>query len=138
MILLIWISSFVLACPMAYGLRVKHVETSIIRKLNFKLQSSFNSHIFLCFAEDNITITNSTKPFCMVVNLTDTEILIYRYILVVVQYLLPCSIISFVYIQMALKLWGTKTPGNAQDSRDTTLLKNKKKVIKMLVIVVTL
>jgi leucokinin receptor len=39
---------------------------------------------------------------------------------------------------MAFKLWGSKTPGNAQDSRDTTLLKNKKKVIKMLVIVVTL
>lgn len=37
---------------------------------------------------------------------------------------------------MAVKLWGSKTPGNAQDLRDITLLKNKKKVIKMLVIVV--
>lgn len=66
------------------------------------------------------------------------DILWYRYVLVLVQYLIPCCIISFVYIQMAFKLWGSKTPGNAQDSRDTTLLKNKKKVIKMLVIVVTL
>ena len=39
---------------------------------------------------------------------------------------------------MAVKLWGSKTPGNAQDSRDVNLLKNKKKVIKMLVIVVVL
>jgi len=39
---------------------------------------------------------------------------------------------------MALKLWGSKTPGNAQDLRDINLLKNKKKVIKMLVIVVVL
>lgn len=40
--------------------------------------------------------------------------------------------------QMAVKLWGSKTPGNAQDVRDFNLLKNKKKVIKMLVIVVVL
>lgn len=39
---------------------------------------------------------------------------------------------------MAVKLWGSKTPGNAQDVRDLNLLKNKKKVIKMLVIVVVL
>lgn len=37
---------------------------------------------------------------------------------------------------MAVKLWGSKTPGNAQDVRDINLLKKKKNVIKMLVIVV--
>lgn len=42
------------------------------------------------------------------------------------------------YSQMAVKLWGSKTPGNAQDARDLNMLKNKKKVIKMLVIVVVL
>lgn len=42
------------------------------------------------------------------------------------------------FSQMAVKLWGSKTPGNAQDTRDLNLLKNKKKVIKMLVIVVVL
>lgn len=64
--------------------------------------------------------------------------LVYRYMLVLVQYVIPFCIISFVYIQMAVKLWGSKTPGNAQDVRDITLLKNKKKVIKMLLVVVTL
>lgn len=39
---------------------------------------------------------------------------------------------------MAIKLWGSKTPGNASDARDVTLLRNKMKVIKMLVIVVIL
>uniref|UniRef100_A0A1B0DCD6 G-protein coupled receptors family 1 profile domain-containing protein n=1 Tax=Phlebotomus papatasi TaxID=29031 RepID=A0A1B0DCD6_PHLPP len=39
---------------------------------------------------------------------------------------------------MAVRLWGSKTPGNAQNDRDVTLLKNKKKVIKMLLIVVAL
>ena len=30
---------------------------------------------------------------------------------------------------MTIRLWGTRAPGNAQDSRDITLLKNKKKVM---------
>lgn len=29
---------------------------------------------------------------------------------------------------MAIRLWGSKTPGNAQNSRDITLLRNKKRV----------
>ena len=48
------------------------------------------------------------------------------------------SISLFFQLKMAVKLWGSKTPGNAQDVRDFNLLKNKKKVIKMLVIVVVL
>lgn len=53
---------------------------------------------------------------------------VYRYILVFVQYVIPFCVISFVYVQMAVKLWGSKTPGNAQNERDKTMLKNKKKV----------
>lgn len=30
---------------------------------------------------------------------------------------------------MALRLWGSKTPGNVQHARDVNLLKNKKKVL---------
>lgn len=44
------------------------------------------------------------------------------------KYVIPLSVISFVYIQMAIRLWGSKTPGNAQDARDINLLKNKKRV----------
>lgn len=29
---------------------------------------------------------------------------------------------------MAVRLWGSKTPGNAQDTRDVTLMRNKKRV----------
>lgn len=29
---------------------------------------------------------------------------------------------------MAVRLWGSKTPGNAQDTRDITLMRNKKRV----------
>ena len=31
--------------------------------------------------------------------------------MVVLQYVAPLSIITFAYIRMGVKLWGTKTPG---------------------------
>lgn len=114
-ILAIWLASISFAIPMAIALRVQTITEEIRR--------------------DNVT-ANFTRPFCEYSNLTKNEIQAYRYYLVVVQYIIPFCIISFVYIQMSLRLWGSRTPGNAQDARDLTLLKNKKKVIKMLIIVV--
>lgn len=68
------------------------------------------------------------KPFCQNIGLDTDTMTLYRRVLAVVQYAIPLCIISFVYIRMALRLWGSKAPGNAQDSRDATLMKNKKKV----------
>jgi len=68
------------------------------------------------------------KPFCHNTEMSDEAMLSYRVVLLVLQYLTPLCIISCVYIRMALTLWGSKTPGNAQSSRDATLMKNKKKV----------
>ncbi|XP_055596964.1 substance-P receptor-like [Uranotaenia lowii] len=115
----IWMLSFGLSAPTLFALRVIPVSTVNI-------------------GDSNETYINITKPFCQVVNFEQSEMLLYRYILTLVQYFIPLCVISFVYIQMALRLWGSKTPGNAQDSRDMTMLKNKKKVIKMLIIVVAL
>jgi hypothetical protein len=51
--------------------------------------------------EDNDTEeSNITKPFCQNVNLTENEMFAYRYVLVLVQYIIPVLIISFVYIQV--------------------------------------
>jgi leucokinin receptor len=74
------------------------------------------------------------KPFCYNVNLSEDEMLSYRVVLLVLQYLTPLCVISCVYIRMALTLWGSKTPGNAQTSRDATLMKNKKKVGSILIV----
>ncbi|XP_068083241.1 RYamide receptor [Anabrus simplex] len=87
---------------------------------------------------DTINGRADEKPFCMNVHFSDEAMMWYHFILVFVQYLTPLCIISYVYARMALRLWGSKAPGNAQDSRDANLLKNKKRVIKMLVIVVAL
>jgi leucokinin receptor len=96
----IWMISAALAAPMAFALRVEPYE----------------------YAEGHF------KPFCENVQLSEKALVSYRVVLLVLQYLTPLCIISCVYIRMALALWGSKTPGNAQSSRDATLMKNKKKV----------
>ncbi|KAH8378756.1 hypothetical protein KR009_001230, partial [Drosophila setifemur] len=111
----IWMLALLFAVPFAIAFRVEELTER--------------------FRENNETF-NMTRPFCMNKNLSDDQLQTFRYSLVFVQYLVPFCVISFVYIQMAVRLWGTRAPGNAQDSRDITLLKNKKKVIKMLIIVV--
>ncbi|XP_076248938.1 RYamide receptor isoform X2 [Calliopsis andreniformis] len=78
------------------------------------------------------------KPICHHANFSIKSMLIYNGLLAFLQYLTPLSIISCVYARMALKLWGNKAPGNAEDSRDATLMRNKMRVIKMLIIIVTL
>ncbi|XP_017139409.1 RYamide receptor [Drosophila miranda] len=111
----IWMLAVLFAVPFAIAFRVEELTER--------------------FRENNETF-NVTRNFCMNKNLSDDQLQTFRYSLVFVQYLVPFCVISFVYIQMAVRLWGTRAPGNAQDSRDITLLKNKKKVIKMLIIVV--
>ncbi|XP_024084634.1 RYamide receptor-like [Cimex lectularius] len=110
----IWILAAILAIPMAVALSVTYVE------------------------EDDPVGRVYTKPFCSNTRLSNNHMLAYRMILVSVQYLTPLCVISYAYARMALRLWGSRAPGNAQHSRDANLMRNKKKVIKMLVIVVAL
>ncbi|XP_043276469.1 RYamide receptor isoform X2 [Venturia canescens] len=110
----IWLISGALATPMAAALRVVMVPEST---------TAGRLHL---------------KPFCQNENMSERSMLTYRALLGFLQYLTPLSVISCVYARMALRLWGSRAPGNAQDSRDANLMKNKKKVIKMLVIVVAL
>ncbi|GLV37928.1 Leucokinin receptor [Carabus blaptoides fortunei] len=110
----IWIISAILATPIFVALRVVELNDT---------DSAGREY---------------TKPFCNNVNLSNDGLRVYRWILVFLQYLTPMCVISFVYTRIALKLWGTKAPGNAENTRDAALMKNKKKVIKMLVIVVIL
>lgn len=62
----------------------------------------------------------------------------YTLVAVFVQYCVPLSVITFCHCHMAKVLWGTKTPGQANDQRDEVILANKRKVTKMLSIVVIL
>lgn len=78
------------------------------------------------------------KPFCAPTEFGSHSLAIYRLLLYIFQYVIPLCVITFAYAHMAMKLWGARAPGNAQETRDANHMRNKKKVIKMLVLVVAL
>ncbi|XP_013781729.2 RYamide receptor-like [Limulus polyphemus] len=84
------------------------------------------------------TTGNNTKPFCNNVGISKLVWRTYSPILVFLQYFLPLFVISYAYGRMGLKLKDAQAPGNAEGTRDAGILRNKRKVIKMLFIVVAL
>ncbi|XP_013189300.1 RYamide receptor [Amyelois transitella] len=87
---------------------------------------------------DPITNQIYKKPFCAPSEFGSHSLAIYRLLLYIFQYVIPLCVITFAYAHMAMKLWGARAPGNALEARDANHMKNKKKVIKMLVLVVAL
>ena len=75
---------------------------------------------------------NEEKPFCspdftsphLGVNLGRP----YALGLVIIQYFFPLLIICFAYVCIIHKIWLTKAPGQAVDSRDQIMNRNKRKV----------
>ncbi|XP_042874663.1 substance-K receptor-like isoform X2 [Penaeus japonicus] len=107
----IWLFSTTLAIPNAIALRVIYVVDAA---------------------------TGKSKPYCSPVNIDTVVMWAYSHVMVGLQFFVPLGIISFAYIRMGWELWGAQTPGNAEDARDAHVLKNKKRVIKMLFMVVAL
>ncbi|XP_069181051.1 substance-K receptor isoform X2 [Procambarus clarkii] len=107
----IWLFSATLAIPNAIALRVRYIKDSL---------------------------TKEQKPVCLAEGIDPTVMWTYSHVMVGLQFFVPLGIISFAYIRMGWELWGSRTPGNAEDARDAIVLRNKKKVIKMLFIVVAL
>ncbi|XP_072940343.1 substance-K receptor-like [Epargyreus clarus] len=114
-IVLIWFLALSLAAPMAMSWEVTMEEE-----------------------QDPVTKLVYKKPFCAASDFGSHSLAIYRLLLYIFQYVIPLCVITFAYAHMAMKLWGARAPGNAQETRDANHMKNKKKVIKMLVLVVAL
>ncbi|XP_071491058.1 RYamide receptor-like [Diadema antillarum] len=60
----------------------------------------------------------------------------YSWMGLVIQYLLPLGILAVVYICLGLKIWGRRTPGEVQATRDKKLSESKTKLVKMFATVV--
>ncbi|CAH2215550.1 jg19502 [Pararge aegeria aegeria] len=114
-IVFIWVLALTLAAPMAMSWEVHMVEE-----------------------QDPVSKLIHEKPFCEPTEFGSHSLAIYRLLLYIFQYIIPLCVITFAYVHMAMKLWGARAPGNAQETRDANQMKNKKKVIKMLVLVVAL
>ena len=52
----------------------------------------------------------------------------YSWCGLVLQYLLPLGVLAVVYIRLARKIWGRRTPGEVQATRDKKLNESKTKV----------
>lgn len=114
-IVFIWLLALTLAAPMAMSWEVIMIDEV-----------------------DPVTNIFHKKPFCSPSEFGLYSLSIYRLLLYIFQYVIPLCVITFAYAHMAIKLWGARAPGNAEESRDAYHMKNKRKVIKMLVIVVAL
>ena len=78
-----------------------------------------------------VTEGSETKPFCLDHWPTKWDFdwgKLYRLYLIIVQYFLPLLSIGYTYFRIGYRIWGSKTPGNAEDTRDEMLMKNKRKV----------
>lgn len=113
-ILLIWILGLLFALPMGFVHTFGNVEDLRVN-------------------EDGQEVKGE-KPFCYIdfgPNATQSNLTMFKYYstsLLTVQYFFPMTIISVAYARIAFRLWGSKTPGAAQDERDHNILVNKKKV----------
>ncbi|QQP57560.1 Neuropeptide receptor A23, partial [Caligus rogercresseyi] len=84
-----------------------------------------------------ITFVEGSIPQCAPVNIPNI-ILQYMFSLFFIQYFIPLVLICYAYIAIAVKLRNSQIPGAAQRRRDASILKNKKRTIKMLMLVVAL
>ncbi|XP_065284657.1 tachykinin-like peptides receptor 99D [Dermacentor albipictus] len=110
LVLFIWLSSLVVASPNALALRV----VLVVDKLSGLRE----------------------RPFCANVGMRPFTWKAYNHALVCAQYFLPLSVICFTYGKIWKKLRQSKAPGNMETVRDANIVRNKNKVIKMMVIVV--
>jgi len=71
------------------------------------------------------------KPFCapQFLRLFDVDMgCVYRLLMAVAQYFLPLIVITYAYVRIMHRVWFSKAPGTAMDSRDQVLNRNKRKV----------
>ncbi|XP_015108325.1 RYamide receptor [Diachasma alloeum] len=60
----------------------------------------------------------------------------YSIALLVLQYLVPLVVLMFTYSSIAIRVWGKRPPGEAENTRDQRMARSKRKMIKMMMTVV--
>ncbi|CAK9799551.1 RYamide receptor [Anthophora quadrimaculata] len=60
----------------------------------------------------------------------------YSIALLVLQYVIPITVLMFTYTSIAVMVWGKRPPGEAENARDQRMARSKRKMVKMMVTVV--
>ena len=71
---------------------------------------------------------NSTKYICTEEWSDYTYRYYYSMALMVLQYFFPLTVLVYTYTRIAIVVWGKRTPGEAEDSRDRRMAASKRKV----------
>lgn len=94
-------------------------------------------NLFVGRAYDTV-LPNLTITKCEEMWPGDTPRRVYTLFVLTITYLLPMLILGVTYSIIGVILWRRTAPGNADRVRDSQQLRSKRKVIKTLVIVVTI
>ncbi|XP_017038964.1 RYamide receptor isoform X2 [Drosophila ficusphila] len=60
----------------------------------------------------------------------------YTLSLFALQFVVPLAVLIFTYTRIAIRVWGKRPPGEAENSRDQRMARSKRKMIKMMLTVV--
>ncbi|XP_026666459.1 RYamide receptor-like isoform X2 [Ceratina calcarata] len=60
----------------------------------------------------------------------------YSIALLVLQYMVPITVLVFTYTSIAVMVWGKRPPGEAENVRDQRMARSKRKMVKMMMTVV--
>ncbi|XP_076368816.1 RYamide receptor-like [Tachypleus tridentatus] len=80
---------------------------------------------------------NTNRYLCTEVWATPVQRYYYSMALMTLQYFLPLIVLVLTYTRIAIVVWGKQTPGEAEDTRDQRLAASKRKMVKMMIIVVS-
>ena len=134
-ICLIWIVSVLTALPTAYFHKVEYVadipeghgrNASISFKPFCNPFGSSHAHLN--------KFTNQTDS--LFEGSGSSSYQVYTILLVIVQFIIPYSIMVTKYLRVCVRLWTNQPPGNSDEHRDSMMLKNKKKSVIMMLTVI--
>ncbi|XP_017006118.2 RYamide receptor isoform X2 [Drosophila takahashii] len=60
----------------------------------------------------------------------------YTLSLFALQFVVPLAVLVFTYTRIAIRVWGKRPPGEAENARDQRMARSKRKMIKMMLTVV--
>uniref|UniRef100_K1P9N1 Tachykinin-like peptide receptor 99D n=1 Tax=Magallana gigas TaxID=29159 RepID=K1P9N1_MAGGI len=125
--------------PLKAGIKMKVATFVLVNTWLFGIISSLPNLLFFEVIDiPDIQFKNQTMPFCAHAYPSKMFMSVHVYYLSLMQYFLPLLVINFTYFRIVFKIWGTKAPGQQLEGHETTRIRNRKKVVKMLIIVVCL
>lgn len=126
--------------PLKAGIKLKVATLVLVNIWLFGIISSVPNLVFFEVIEvPDPPFKDQTKPFCAHAYPSKLFMHVHVFYLFFIQYLLPLLVINLTYFRIVFKIWGTKTPGqHLEVVQETTRTRNRKKVVKMLIIVVCL